>query len=176
MNHNDRLDPTLFIIFGGDGDWAWRKVVPALFALYLQGELPDKISILALGLTDFNDDSLRDHDRDGIDRHIVVEKPFGRDLRSTVELNAALSRSFDESQVFRIDHYLGKETVQNILAFRFANPLFEWPSSFVSPPHDSPNYPAGTWGPEPSQGLPAKLGHHWVQPIDLSKPPKFSEP
>jgi glucose-6-phosphate 1-dehydrogenase len=56
---------------------------------------------------------------------IVFEKPFGDDLQSAVQLNAAIHEVFDESQVFRIDHYLGKETVQNILAFRFANGLFE---------------------------------------------------
>ena len=56
---------------------------------------------------------------------IVFEKPFGYDLRSAQALNAKIHEVFDESQVFRIDHYLGKETVQNILAFRFANGLFE---------------------------------------------------
>ena len=56
---------------------------------------------------------------------IVVEKPIGYDLESALALNAILAANFEESQIFRIDHYLGKETVQNILAFRFANPLFE---------------------------------------------------
>jgi glucose-6-phosphate 1-dehydrogenase len=56
---------------------------------------------------------------------IVFEKPFGHDLASAESLNASIHQVFDESQVFRIDHYLGKETVQNILAFRFANGLFE---------------------------------------------------
>jgi glucose-6-phosphate 1-dehydrogenase len=56
---------------------------------------------------------------------IVIEKPIGYDLESARALNAILAASFEESQIFRIDHYLGKETVQNILAFRFANPLFE---------------------------------------------------
>ena len=56
---------------------------------------------------------------------IVVEKPIGHDLESALALNAILAANFQESQIFRIDHYLGKETVQNILAFRFANPLFE---------------------------------------------------
>jgi glucose-6-phosphate 1-dehydrogenase len=56
---------------------------------------------------------------------LVVEKPFGTDLASARELNGVLHQDFDESQIFRIDHYLGKETVQNLLAFRFANPLFE---------------------------------------------------
>ncbi|HZD80877.1 MAG TPA: glucose-6-phosphate dehydrogenase [Actinomycetota bacterium] len=59
------------------------------------------------------------------DAKIVFEKPFGRDLRSARELNAAIHEVFDESQVFRIDHYLGKETVQNVLALRFSNGLFE---------------------------------------------------
>ncbi len=56
---------------------------------------------------------------------IVIEKPIGYDLETALALNATLAASFEESQIFRIDHYLGKETVQNILAFRFANPLFE---------------------------------------------------
>ncbi len=56
---------------------------------------------------------------------IVIEKPFGRDLASARELNQLVHRWFDESQVYRIDHYLGKETVQNILIFRFANAIFE---------------------------------------------------
>jgi glucose-6-phosphate 1-dehydrogenase len=56
---------------------------------------------------------------------IIVEKPFGHDLASALALNDVLTAAFDESQIYRIDHYLGKETVQNILAFRFANALFE---------------------------------------------------
>jgi glucose-6-phosphate 1-dehydrogenase len=64
---------------------------------------------------------------------IVVEKPFGSDLKSARELTAILQRVFHEDSVFRIDHYLGKETVQNILAFRFANSLFEpiWNSNLI---------------------------------------------
>jgi glucose-6-phosphate 1-dehydrogenase len=58
-------------------------------------------------------------------RRIVVEKPFGRDLDSARALNGELQAAFDESQIFRIDHYLGKETVQNVLVFRFANGIFE---------------------------------------------------
>ena len=56
---------------------------------------------------------------------IIVEKPFGHDLKSATELNKLLNSMFNEDQIYRIDHYLGKETVQNILALRFANALLE---------------------------------------------------
>jgi glucose-6-phosphate 1-dehydrogenase len=67
------------------------------------------------------------------DTRLVVEKPFGYDLASARALNAQLLDTFDESQIFRIDHYLGKETVQNLMALRFANALFEpvWNRNFV---------------------------------------------
>ncbi len=58
-------------------------------------------------------------------RKIIIEKPFGTDLESATELNDMVHQVFDESQIYRIDHYLGKETAQNILFFRFANSVFE---------------------------------------------------
>ncbi len=64
---------------------------------------------------------------------LIVEKPFGNDLESARELNNILTRDFEESQIYRIDHYLGKETVQNLLVFRFANALFEpiWNRNYI---------------------------------------------
>jgi glucose-6-phosphate 1-dehydrogenase len=64
---------------------------------------------------------------------LIVEKPFGRDLASAQELNETLNEFFDEGEIFRIDHYLGKETVQNLLALRFANGIFEpiWNRQFI---------------------------------------------
>ncbi len=72
-------------------------------------------------------------ERDGSWRRVVVEKPFGHDLESARELNGILDRVFPSGSIFRIDHYLGKETVQNILAMRFANELFEpiWNANYV---------------------------------------------
>ncbi len=67
------------------------------------------------------------------DARIVVEKPFGRDLDTAKALNATLAAHFDEAQIYRIDHYLGKETVQNLMAVRFANMLFEplWNAQYI---------------------------------------------
>jgi glucose-6-phosphate 1-dehydrogenase len=66
-------------------------------------------------------------------RRVVIEKPFGHDLKSAVQLNGIVNEVFPEESVFRIDHYLGKETVQNLLALRFANQLFEpiWNANYV---------------------------------------------
>jgi len=68
-----------------------------------------------------------------VNARVVVEKPFGHDLASAIELSEKLQGVFTEDEIFRIDHYLGKETVQNIVAFRFANSIFEpvWNSTLV---------------------------------------------
>lgn len=199
------IEPHLFIIFGGTGDLARRKLLPALYHLVRQGQLP-RSRVLGIGRRGtFDDASYRQWAREGLrqaglpvddaesrwcdaclhyqplgegrpedyralaDRiaalerehelpgnravnlalppggfpaaisglaaaevnrgpgwtRIVVEKPFGRDLESARELNALIATHFEESQVYRIDHYLGKDTVQNLLTFRVANAIFE---------------------------------------------------
>ncbi len=67
-------------------------------------------------------------------RRLIIEKPFGHDQQSAKELEIALHQHFEEQQLYRIDHYLGKETVQNILAFRFGNPIFEplWNRNYIN--------------------------------------------
>jgi glucose-6-phosphate 1-dehydrogenase len=191
------------VIFGATGDLAQRKILPALWKLWADGDLPPNTATLGIGRdASIDDETFRKYARDaaisagaapgvaahwarsavfyhaaaqpsdyaGVGEHLsrlererglpanrvfylalppkvfppairalgdaglarssgwtrlVVEKPFGRDLESARELNGLLHRYFDESQVYRIDHYLGKETVQNLLVFRFANSIFE---------------------------------------------------
>ncbi len=88
---------------------------------------PDFVSVISnhIKTTALASDS--DKDR------IIIEKPFGHDKKSAIELNQLLSQTFEEKQIYRIDHYLGKETVQNILAFRFGNSVFEplWNQQYI---------------------------------------------
>jgi glucose-6-phosphate 1-dehydrogenase len=209
------VHPTSLVIFGATGDLAHRKLLPAIYNLAHEGQLPERFEMVGVGRRDqehedfrdtvissiarysrrkpdenvlnaliedvryvqgdFDDDNvygelrrtLEDFDeRAGrqldrvfylstapeffpliagklgaaeLDRvehartRIVIEKPFGYDLASARQLNADLLEVFDEHQVFRIDHYLGKETVQNLMALRFANALFEpvWNRNYV---------------------------------------------
>jgi glucose-6-phosphate 1-dehydrogenase len=209
------VHPTALVIFGGTGDLAHRKLLPALYNLAHEGALPERFELIGVARRDqehedfqsmakesierfsrrkpdpdvlaallddmryvpgaFDDDAvyadldrtLREFDEQagrpldrvfylstapqffpviagklgaaGLNRceqastRIVIEKPFGYDLSSAQQLNAQLLDVFDESQVFRIDHYLGKETVQNLMALRFANALFEpvWNRNFI---------------------------------------------
>jgi glucose-6-phosphate 1-dehydrogenase len=203
------LDPATIVIFGGAGDLALRKLLPALYNLHLDGLLPSPLAVVGTGRKELADDSYRALARHGVERHsrrpvdeagwssfatslffvnldveqpeafatlgarldtieherglsgnrvyylavpsllfvpivkqlerarfiappgsaaysrLIVEKPIGADLASACRINDAIGRVFDERQIFRIDHYLGKETVQNILVLRFANSFFE---------------------------------------------------
>jgi glucose-6-phosphate 1-dehydrogenase len=217
MNSNSPLvsEPTLFFIFGGTGDLTSRKLIPALYNLFLDKWMPKQFAIVGIGRTDFGDSKFRDQLAEEVNKYsrsgkvkakeweafsqniyyqqsdimkveayaslgktitsfrekwgedptviyylavaprffttiaenlsrnklaedaaksrIVIEKPFGRDLESARELNKLLCHVFDENQIYRIDHYLGKETVQNILAFRFANSILEpiWNRNYI---------------------------------------------
>ncbi len=189
------------LIFGASGDLAKRKLLPAIYNLFLKGMLPEQFFIIGAARSGFNDKTYRemisealsaeDADRvrefigkiyyqplayDDISsfrklkeravglhgrirtggrmlfyfavppvlaedivrsvgesglakgrgwKRVVMEKPFGSDLQSARQLNRMLHRYFPEESIFRIDHYLGKETVQDILLFRFANSIFE---------------------------------------------------
>ncbi|NOD91631.1 glucose-6-phosphate dehydrogenase [Ruegeria sp. HKCCD4884] len=200
------VDPFDLIIFGGTGDLAQRKILPALFRRFCAGQWHEDANILAAARANHTAEEFREmvaealrqhapkraqdsraltrflqrvdyvsldamtaegwdvlgeklspdrirafyfsvgpglfgplaervraHDLATDDTRIVVEKPFGHDLDSARALNATLAAHFDESQIYRIDHYLGKETVQNLMAVRFGNMLFEplWNSQYV---------------------------------------------
>ena len=103
---------------GTEGNHAFYLAIPPGFFGAVAGQLKEH------GLVDPSSDSWR---------RVVVEKPFGHDLESARELNAVLADVFEHGSIFRIDHYLGKETVQNILATRFANMMFEplWNNNYV---------------------------------------------
>jgi glucose-6-phosphate 1-dehydrogenase len=140
-----RLSPAVFARFAARFDYvggdlndpqAYRRLMDELSKPRM-GVCENIVFYLAIKPSDFLP-VIEQLDAIGINRahgrhRIVVEKPFGQDIDSARMLNARLHRHFDEEQVFRIDHYLGKETVQNLLVFRFANTLIEpvWNRNYV---------------------------------------------
>jgi glucose-6-phosphate 1-dehydrogenase len=201
--------PVTIVIFGGAGDLAHRKLLPALYNLYVDGLLPPRVAVVGVGRKETSDAEYREFAADGVKKfsrrppdpeswqhfaeslyfaaaaledptsfaplgarldtieherdlpgnriyylavppsmfvptvkslqrarfvgppggrtfaRLIVEKPIGHDLESARQINDAIAEVFDERQIYRIDHYLGKETVQNILVLRFANSIFE---------------------------------------------------
>ena len=141
----ERLKPEVFARFAARFDYvagdlndpqAYRRLMDELSKPRM-GVCENIIFYLAIKPSDFLP-VIEQLDAIGINRahgrhRIVVEKPFGEDIDSARTLNARLHRHFEEEQVFRIDHYLGKETVQNLLVFRFANTLIEpvWNRNYI---------------------------------------------
>src|SRR5207245_2611556 len=134
-----RPDPCVLAIFGASGDLTRRKLFPALYALAYRRLLPERFAVVGVARSEPREacetvveEIGERRDRKGWTR-VIVEKPFGHDLASANELNALLHKWFGEDEIFRIDHYLGKETVQNMLALRFANGIFEpiWNRQFI---------------------------------------------
>lgn len=204
------------VIFGASGDLTYRKLIPAVFDLYMNDSLPEGYAVLGVSRTEFTDQQFRKKMEEGIRRfayyknandkkidtflrtlfylsidtskgeeyidvkkklselnrkfnlghnyifylstpptlypiipkflyvqgltlqqkgfrRIIIEKPFGHDLSSAIELNKQLLEFFQEDQIYRIDHYLGKETVQNMLVTRFANGIYEplWNRNYI---------------------------------------------
>ncbi|QES90418.1 glucose-6-phosphate dehydrogenase [Rhizosphaericola mali] len=102
----------------------WKVEADVLYYLSVG---PNLFPIIAKGISTIKSSHKEDKTR------IVIEKPFGHDLQTAMDLNKLLAGLFQEDQIYRIDHYLGKETVQNILALRFANTLFEpiWNNKYI---------------------------------------------
>lgn len=208
-------EPGIFVIFGSTGDLTYRKLMPALYNLYIQDLLPKKFHVICIGRRDFSQQEYRYNveksleefskktfssecfesfssvfeylkldfidDREylplkslindlctnqgylenimyymavspeyfsviadkldinglvdrkkGIKR-VIIEKPFGEDLKSARELNQKMTDIFTEKEIYRIDHYLGKEMIQNIMTIRFANPILEsiWNNRYI---------------------------------------------
>jgi glucose-6-phosphate 1-dehydrogenase len=121
-------DPSMYDRLGSAAEQFDQEADIAFNRLFYLSTAPSFFPVIAEALGEHR---LARHDEAEV--RLVVEKPFGTDLDSALELNRRILSVFDEHQVFRIDHYLGKETVQNILVLRFANMIFEplWNRSYV---------------------------------------------
>jgi glucose-6-phosphate 1-dehydrogenase len=248
--------PNILVIFGGDGDLAWRKLLPAVYNLNVDGALPSHFAVVCFGLPSTKEgeggnaeDYIRARARDGITRfsrqpldenywpdfaralsfvpgsfgdarayaqlkakldaldqqfgipgsrvfylsipptlvgmcvehlqaaglvndpaeenaftRVIVEKPIGRDLKSAREVIRAVGQAFEESQTYRIDHYLGKETVQNLLVLRFANSIFEplWNEKYIDHVQITVAEEEGLtqWDHETGEMLASRIGYY----------------
>ena len=196
------VEPFDYVVFGATGDLTMRKLLPALYYRFCEGQMPPDARVIGAARSELSDESFRERARDALNRfvkpadlkadvleqflgrifyasvngaesesswsnltrlfgaddrarirvfylatsprlygricrnlfdrelvsersRVVLEKPIGHDLASARQINDEVGAVFAEKQVFRIDHYLGKETVQNLIALRFANPVFE---------------------------------------------------
>ncbi|RFB98216.1 glucose-6-phosphate dehydrogenase [Rhizobium leguminosarum bv. trifolii] len=202
------VEPFDYVVFGGSGDLAERKLLPALYHRQIEGQFSEPTRVIGASRSPLSHEEYRKFAKDALKEHlkkgeydevevekfcarlyyvsvdartdtgwdqlkklldegkervrafylavapgifgdisqkihdhklitkstrIVVEKPIGRDLASALQLNDTIGRAFKEEQIFRIDHYLGKETVQNLMALRFANALYEplWNANYI---------------------------------------------
>src|SRR5256886_443680 len=126
-------DPAAMVIFGASGDLTARKLMPALYNLALNRYLPSGFSVIGVADTALTEDEYRAHMEQAVQK-VSRRQPVDRAVwQSAQALNQAIHTVFSEPQIYRIDHYLGKETVQNVLVFRFANGIFEpiWNRRYV---------------------------------------------
>src|SRR5882672_10816733 len=124
-SHSDAL-----VFFGATGDLAYKKIFPALQAMLKRGHLD--VPVIGVAKAGWNLEQLA-KSGSAQSARVIVEKPFGNDLASAQELNRILHAAFPESAIFRIDHYLGKQPVNNLVVFRFANTFMEsfWNRNYV---------------------------------------------
>lgn len=211
----NKTENQIYVIFGASGDLTKRKLVPAIYSLFVQNMLPENFVLLGVSRTEFSDDEFRSNMKSSIKefkeidddtkidefikkifytsitfdqtatyknlkdkivelrtknkisgntifylstppslygtipqhlsavglnkqddgwKRLIIEKPFGYDLQSALKLKDELLKDWTEEQIFRIDHYLGKETVQNLLVTRFSNGIFEplWNRNYIN--------------------------------------------
>lgn len=124
------------MLFGATGDLARKKLYPALYQMVVDDTL-GSVPVVGVSSPDWSDDEVVQGIA-GVGLHaagrVVVEKPFGRDRASATALDEVIHGVFPEERVFRIDHFLGKEAIENLLVFRFANSMLEpvWNRNFIS--------------------------------------------
>src|SRR5437773_2643978 len=114
------IEPCSIVIFGASGDLTSRKLIPALYHLFVDKQLPSPVRIIGFARREKSDEVWREELKEALQQFSRTKK-----VDPAQQLNAELTRYANEKQIFRIDHYLGKETVQNILIFRFSNAIFE---------------------------------------------------